>query len=369
MSDPEPALDRDSFLALDPETASASQIARHLASVDQEDALIQRVRLGAEGSFEGARNEIERAIALAREMSSLPLDSLQGTRLYDRLQGPLRELCRVLIAVAKFDPNQTQPQQERQRLQERIASETGNARDQFADAAGYLVLKSGGLGDSSARLDSAIEKWTANAQSAIDGQREQLSAAASEARSAVEAAAAAKVAAESAATAAQRAAGSAGVAKYAGVFKTEADSYKAQARSALTAGFAGAVVLVLVTVLLVWIPTGGDDIGNPRVVQLILIKSLIVGFGAYLVLLAFRLYRTREHLRVINQHRHSALLTFEAFVTATDNPSTRDAVLIEATRAIFAPGTTGLLAEEGGNGSLSVLEVFRQLSPSKSNTD
>jgi hypothetical protein len=52
------------------------------------------------------------------------------------------------------------------------------------------------------------------------------------------------------------------------------------------------------------------------------------------------------HNYVVNRHRQKALLTFEIFVNATRDESTKNAVLIQSTQAIFAPQPTGYLRTE-----------------------
>lgn len=64
---------------------------------------------------------------------------------------------------------------------------------------------------------------------------------------------------------------------------------------------------------------------------------------------------------VSNRHRDKALRTFETFAAASTDNSTRDAVLLEATRSIFAPGATGLVdSGESAPGPAALLEVIRR---------
>ena len=55
-----------------------------------------------------------------------------------------------------------------------------------------------------------------------------------------------------------------------------------------------------------------------------------------------------KHQYTINKHRALSLQTFQAFVGATNDPRTKDAVLLEATRAVFANTATGF-AESGSS--------------------
>jgi hypothetical protein len=76
--------------------------------------------------------------------------------------------------------------------------------------------------------------------------------------------------------------------------------------------------------------------------------------------MAAKNYRTHRHLVVVNQHRQSALRTFEAFIkAASGDDQTKNAVLLEATRCIFAPANTGYLGGEEENPSNRIIEIFK----------
>ena len=57
--------------------------------------------------------------------------------------------------------------------------------------------------------------------------------------------------------------------------------------------------------------------------------------------------RALLHQAAVNEHRGLSVSTLQAFVAASDDPRTRDAVLLEATRAVFARAATGYVAEDG----------------------
>lgn len=77
-----------------------------------------------------------------------------------------------------------------------------------------------------------------------------------------------------------------------------------------------------------------------------------------------RIYRALAHQRSINKHRALSLTTFQAFVEATDDPATRDAVLMAATKSIFGNVPTGFVDERGTtqDTSVNVLEIGKSAS-------
>ena len=76
-----------------------------------------------------------------------------------------------------------------------------------------------------------------------------------------------------------------------------------------------------------------------------------------------RIYRALTHQRSINRHRALSLKTFQAFVKATDDPATRDAVLMAATKSIFANVPTGFVEERTADrdASVNVFDVGRSV--------
>ena len=94
----------------------------------------------------------------------------------------------------------------------------------------------------------------------------------------------------------------------------------------------------------------------------------IGGRFAVLTLLAFALgftvrqYMSSKHNETLNRHRQNALRTFETFVSAADDKEIKDAVLLEATRAIFAPQSSGFLRSGREPDSPSTMvEVIRRI--------
>ena len=76
------------------------------------------------------------------------------------------------------------------------------------------------------------------------------------------------------------------------------------------------------------------------------------------------MYKTNKHQESVNKHRANALKTFQAFVEATNDPTVRDAVLMETTRSIFAFTPSGYLSESdrGPDAGSRVVEVIKAAS-------
>jgi hypothetical protein len=84
-----------------------------------------------------------------------------------------------------------------------------------------------------------------------------------------------------------------------------------------------------------------DDKKTFQIVQYSVTKILIISSGFYGLSICMKNYRAHKHNEVLNRHRHNALTTFETFTKSTDDPQTKNAVLLEATRSIFSNQNTG----------------------------
>lgn len=76
-------------------------------------------------------------------------------------------------------------------------------------------------------------------------------------------------------------------------------------------------------------------------VQLVSSKLLIFGVLTYLLVLSAKNYLNHKHNSIVNKHRQNALMTYKAMVDATDDPGSREAILIQAAGCIFNPQSTG----------------------------
>ncbi len=334
----------------DPQTVE--EFAQRIASLNIDEQLVREQALGVSLSFEPGREAFREALKVAASIRDLPTHTLQNTSHYNQLTNSLSSLLGALSAVMDFDPNVNQPSNQRDQRIVDVRANVVAVREAFVPLAGYLMLESGGLGDVEGRLAEIVSGWDTRATEALEGQQARLASAIQQAENSAETA-------NEAATAAQSAAGRTGVTQYSRVFEDEAAYHRKHAMKWLVAGVVLLVALFALAIVIIRIPVG-DEIDDPQVVQWILLKALVLSFVSYLVFQAFRMYRSEQHLSVTSRHRDKALRTFETFATAATEGSTRDAVLVEATRTIFAPGVTGLVDQgDSAPPPAALLEVFR----------
>lgn len=95
-------------------------------------------------------------------------------------------------------------------------------------------------------------------------------------------------------------------------------------------------------------------------IQLGLSKLFLFSFLVGGIIWSGRVYRAHRHNYVVNKHRQNALNTFKTFVGSTQDPQTKNAVLLQATQCIFMPQATGYITQEGDSaGHPQILEIVR----------
>lgn len=132
----------------------------------------------------------------------------------------------------------------------------------------------------------------------------------------------------------------------------------------VTAAFAGLTFFGQLT------PTLPDETGYLKTylwIHSVTSKFILMGVLITAALWCGRVYKALSHQVAVNKHRAAALRTFRVFVNAADTPEIKDAVLIEATRAIFGLAHTGFLGESNQQSSsgVQILEIARSLNPIK----
>ena len=75
-----------------------------------------------------------------------------------------------------------------------------------------------------------------------------------------------------------------------------------------------------------------------------------------------RNYKALRHLAIINKHRSNSILTIQAFANAAHDLHTKDAVLLEASKAIFGTVPTGFV-NSNIDSDLKFVEVARSIIP------
>jgi hypothetical protein len=160
--------------------------------------------------------------------------------------------------------------------------------------------------------------------------------------------------------AARDASASVGVAHFTVDFTNEYDNLEKSAQKWLAATVSIALLTIISAFLISFVMPLTSDATTAQIVQLLTSKAIILGLLFTATIWSGRLYKATKHQAAINKHRANALKTFQAFTKAASDESSRDAVLMETTKSIFAIAPSGYLENEMSSDSgLKIVEVIK----------
>jgi hypothetical protein len=315
-------------------------------STSDVDLLVRASALG-NASFEEARQDFSETIMLFRQL--VPLMQSVPTAIVEEIGARAEATVGVIDEISKFDlAGQPSPMDVRGGLIRKFASE--NSKNQktlipYVAAAGYQSLD-----------PATVRQSVADALAHAQVSAEQLSKEQAEITRKM----------EDALHAVQESAGKAGVARQSETFAIEATAHGNESTLWLrwTLVFGAAALAWTVVGFFILHPSDNSkdagDIAAYLSGRLVVLSILLFGLGY-----SARQTSAHRHNQIVNRHRQNALTTFEAFVASTDDPETKNAVLLEATRAIFTAQQSGYLKNETDQQNPSTfVEIVRRVQPS-----
>ena len=290
-----------------------------------------------EFSFKEVENEIQAIYYILVRLSKLPLVYIP----HDHQLFQIEKFCELFKKVEEFNVGETDIA-DKNALFEEIKNELNLVFDQngvfmpilalFDPAEGGAMEKAIELQKEAKEIRDNTVNYLEEAQSKVDALVESM----------------------------QSVAADIGVGKFADDFSKQAKVFAKSARNWL-------IATILFVTLTFGVATGfllypfKESESIELVVQLSISKIVILGllFGA--TIWCGRHFRALKHQESICWHRSNALATFQAFVQAANETSTKEAVLLETTRSIFALSATGFLGNsDNSNGdNLKIVELFR----------
>ena len=311
-----------------PDQASINELTNALQELlkFKDEELIRRPDWGRV-NFENARQDIETILSICNDLDTLPTENLTTSQA-DQIRNQIESCSRALKAVAEFsvDEGGYVPANRRDELATQVAAAAQELVHTAAPQIPYLAYRRGDVADNIATLQNSVDlaqRLLNGATASVDDSKAEIG----------------KIVA-----AAREAAASAGVATFTQEF--DGESAKLTRRSTIwllvTAALAIAT-LAQIFMPMTWFSLIETDTPSFMIAQTMFTKAASIAVLLTSTIWAGRIYRALIHQASVNRHRALSLKTFQAFTEATDNQQTRDAVLTEATRAIFGSTTTGLV--------------------------
>lgn len=303
---------------------------------------LRRDDLGEKLSFEQAMPHIERVVTFYRKLLDCNLTELPVIAI-NQISSAGTATLEILGKIGSFDPEKSQtPFPERAQLIEQIRDRWETDYPAVAPVLAYATKSSADF--------QRLEREARGTLSELGESKRQFKETTNEILGNM----------ESALGQVQDAAKKAGVAQHATHFNDEANLSKNVAIAWLVAGVVfglGAAAYV------VWhVEPALSTLTNPTGMQLVqaaIPRLLIVFVLTFGMIWSAKNFTASAHNYVVNRHRRNALASFQTFVEGASKPDIKDAVLMQATHAIFTPQDSGFAKGEVPNPASQVVEVFR----------
>lgn len=328
--------------------ASKSQVDQIVAACDAiratpiEELISNRERWGPL-NFEASRPDLELVLGLTGHLRDLPLEILPPN-VADGIISTLVRCQHAVNAIRTFS----------------LDSSSQNPREMLANIGSELHAAAEGLLITAQSWIPFLAYQRGDVQRNMDALARSVTDSTKLLNDALAAAQRSKSDIDEIIRTAREASAGAGVGVFTHDFLEEASTQESVALSWLKITAAMGVATLIAAIGSAFIPLPADAT-QAQAIQLLSSKIVVL-----LVLIAAtvwcgRIYKASKHQASMNRHRGNSLRTFQAFVKAASNDTTRDAVLLESTRSIFTIAPTGYL--EGGEPAIDtgtkVLEIFK----------
>jgi len=308
------------------------------------ESLVRTDELGSTFDFSDSTDVFDRTLGLFRDLQESELDKVPVNKL-KQLSQQAQDALNKFQRIQDFDPTgQQNPTQTRNQLVQDIANSHNQYFEQLAPVISFSVRK----GTDFERLEREARQTLDDLRRIREQLRKEAKANLSEI--------------ESVLSEVRTAAAEIGVAQHATHFQDEAEEHAKQSDWWFWATAVLAGVTLGYGLLNVYWMILNPDLGTAQAVQVVIAKILVFSVLSFGVVWSGKQYRASRHNYVVNKHRRNALRTFETFIKAAGDEQTKNAVLLQTTKAIFAQEASGFTTNDStSSSSPQMIEVIKNI--------
>ena len=310
------------------------------------DRLISNLDWGSI-NFQAAKPDLELLFNLCSHLKALPIEIVPDG-VADNFATSLNQAMTTIASIKSFKIEDGNPTGARDQIIVNLKSHAEHLLTTTQGWIAFLAYQKGDVQKNIEELTNAI----ATAKSLLDKGNREVSFKVKEIGDIV--------------TAAREASASAGVAVFTSDFEGHAATLSKDAEQWLRNTLLCAIGTILTAFVSIFIPID-KDATNAQIFQYISSKLVVLLVLITATAWCGRIYKALMHQISVAKHRANSLKTFQAFVKATTNDSTRDAVLMETTRSIFTNTPSGYLDSTDANSDTAgtrVLEIVKSVTAS-----
>lgn len=275
-------------------------------------------------NFEAARVDLDLLFGLCAHIKELPISLLPNT-VGDQFIASMTQAGRTVERMRTFNIETAgNPTGVRDEIVNQVKA---HAEHLLTTTQGWIAFLAYQKGDVQKNID-ALSKSVKDANQILEKSKNDIKTTSEEIAGIV--------------TAAREASASAGVGVFTSDFDGHATSLETDAANWLKYTFRFAAASLIVACISIFMPIERDAT-NAQIFQYMTSKMVVLLVLLTATVWCGRIYKALKHQITVNKHRANALKTFQAFAKAASNDHTRDAVLLETTRSIFANSPSGYL--------------------------
>ncbi len=296
-------------------------------------------------NFEDIKADVNKLFQMLNHFKTLPIELLPEAEL-NKLVAGLKTPNTVLENIRNFTIDQQNPKANRDQLTTQIIAEV----DKFYTTAHlwipYLAYQKGDVQKNIEALNNSVK----DASSILDETKIDVQSKKEEIDSVV--------------LAAKEASATVGVGHFSSNFEEEANIHKANSTNWLRITGVLAALTLIMTIGLYFILPIDKEASTAQIIQVLSTKIILITIFFTATLWSAKMYKATIHQMTINKHRSNSLRTFQAFIKASNEVSTRDAVLMETTKSIFTNLPSGYIDNERGAvpNNTSIIEIVKNSS-------
>lgn len=294
-------------------------------------------------SFDNFKNDFERVFSLARIFADLPFKLLPDNEI-NQIRESVENAANHFQMIDEFDATTANnAQQTVTDLGNQVSEHADNITREMAQWISYLAYQKGDVTKNIEHLETTI----GTAENIIEQAKTRIEEKESKINKIIQQA--------------QDFAGDRGVTVFTQQFDKTATQNKEEAGNWLIATITAFSITIIVLVTIMFWATGD------LLIYEWLSRAALVGILITVTIWCGKTYRILRHQHDINSQKANGLRSFLSFREAADNDeSTRNAVLLETTRAIFSVQESGFIAPNKNNQSSDVRLIdttFSRLGP------
>lgn len=298
-------------------------------------------------TLEEVRSDFDRIYSIVNYLKVLPLELLTINAI-NSIMSVIQDINRLFDSINNFSIESGSPAQQRDQFISQIQSQADSLYSTASPWIPFLAYQKGDV----ARNVEALTTSVKEAEKLVDETKGNIEQKGKEIDEII--------------IKAREASASAGAAVFTQDFKKEASNLNDTAKTWLkVTGVLGFVTLIGAALLWHFTEAGLDQ---GQLWQKITTKIVVLGILVTATVWCGRIYRALMHQSAMYQHRALSIQTLQAFSAAAKDMQIKDAVVLEAAKAVFSSASTGYIdsSKDGNERTIKILEVAKNVLP-KSN--